>query len=86
MSAEDWHGECHKNGMSGNCGNNCSVFQSGECENVELENITMKSLLPDFDEEDALEIIQLYKDRDENLRRDRFNRANKRLNRLLGKG
>jgi len=32
MSAEDWHGICHSNGMSGNCGLDCEAFNTSDCE------------------------------------------------------
>ncbi len=83
MSAEDWHGECHAVGMNGDCGNLCPVFARGECENVDLEEITIENLIDDFGKEDAEEIIQMYKDRDDSDRRDRFNNAQEKLNKLL---
>ena len=83
MSAEDWHGECHAVGINGDCGFSCPVFARGECESISIEEITMKDLLKEYEEEDAFEIIQMYKDRYESERSKRFNTAQDKLNKLL---
>lgn len=49
---------CFDNGMSGKCDPECSVFQSGECENP--EEFTSSDIINTVGSDTAIEIMLLY--------------------------
>ena len=53
---------CESVGMGGNCGDGCPIFHDGDCESwSEIDNT-------DLYEDEYIEIIQVYKDKEEALR------------------